>query len=114
MDLINKYYRFLFGADIDRDGKWEKEMMMIPFTRTLRDVFSHLACIAILDGPHVKHVTTCQTFAIRFMFSFGMSNEQIFKHELRNTIHRLRPPLIIHINEKMLKYCRIRRIDTDY
>lgn len=41
VDLMSQYYRFLFGADIDRDGKWEKEIMMIPSTRTLRDVFSH-------------------------------------------------------------------------
>jgi len=103
VDLLANTYRVLYGARFQAlDPGDYCGRLRLTHELTVRDVFEKVAYIARETGPWsncASSMNNCQDFVVIFLANFGVTDSQLFQHQLRRFVLRFMPPLVTEYND---------------
>jgi len=106
VDLTPASYRVIYGARFTQLDKQKSGyycgLLMLNHELTVGDVFKKVASIARETGEwswRGARANNCQDFVVIFLANFGVTDSQLFQHQLRRTVLKFMPPLITEYND---------------
>jgi len=103
VDLTPAMYRVIYGARFQvLEPDHYRGRLRLPHELTVRDVFEKVAYIARETGAWSNcesSMNNCQDFVVIFLANFGVTDSQLFEHQLRRTVLRFMPPCITEYND---------------
>ncbi len=105
VELQPQGHKVIYGAVFPEvTGYMVVEKFLLPWLRTVRDIFSYICELSIEFGPwsldqDIPKPYGCKDFVVDLLKNFGVPYRDILPYELRKTVSRRCPPLVYEYDD---------------